>query len=368
MEGGADSLSVMPRVSGNSRAKKECVVNHYRITEFGKRLGLFLCVITIIVLVDVFLLTNFTSLGYSIRRKTTTVAQVASPDGTNYPAPYVGFSGFRGPTYKTTESSQIKIAFFGGSTGYRGTPPVAKVIEHQLEKQLSETVFVENYSVVSSHHRQHLHQLIELLPHIKPDLVVFYGGYNETIQSGYYDPRPGYPYNYFYHSETDPLHKVLLRNSAILGEIDKKFGIFTPLQNLRKENPPFSEVWSNKIVNKYFETLSLTNKIVTNLESERFGKARFLAFYQPNAVMREDYVLNMTERIRDEIRDLNYAFDVSTIYDNLEDVYPPGDIVHVNQAARKLMGEAIADIVINQISKYAVNDVLHRRAIQSQQQ
>jgi len=90
-------------------------------------------------------------------------------------------------------------------------------------------VFMANYSVVSSHHRQHLHGIIEYLPPFEPDVVIFYGGYNETLQSAYYDPRPGYPYNYFYRSETKPFFKLLLENSGIIGEIDIKLKLFTNL-------------------------------------------------------------------------------------------------------------------------------------------
>ena len=67
-------------------------------------------------------------------------------------------------------------------------------------------------------------EVIEYLPDFKPDLIIFYGGFNETIQNAVFDPRPGFPYNFFYRSGTGPLSKLLLQNSAIIGEFDKKNG------------------------------------------------------------------------------------------------------------------------------------------------
>jgi hypothetical protein len=205
---------------------------------------------------------------------------------------------------------------------------------------------VANYSVVSSNHRQHLHGIVEFLPQFKPDLVIFYGGYNETLQNAFYDPRPGYPYNYFYRSETSPFAKLLLENSAIIGEIDKRFGVFTGLAKLRKKEQPFSDAWNKRIIDKYFETLALANSVVSMIESNRYGKTKFLAFYQPYQVSKE--FLSAHNEIKNRIRTMTYTFDVSSEYDALgKEVYL--DIVHVNQHAHEVMGAKIAKIVAKEL-------------------
>ena len=254
--------------------------------------------------------------------------------------------GFRGPSFKESKQNDIKIAFFGGSTGYLGNPPIPDIVKKELEKLTGLSVFVANYSVVSSNHRQHLHGIIEFLPQFKPDIVIFYGGYNETLQSASYDPRPGYPYNYFYRAETSALCKLLIDNSAIIGEIDKRIGVLTGYTKLRKEQQPFSDGWNNRMIEKYFETLRLANSVASIIESQRFGKTRFFAFYQPYQVPKE--LLSANNNIKNKIRSIKYVFDVSSEFDALgKEIY--NDIVHVKQPANEVMGAKIAQIIVKEL-------------------
>lgn len=313
-----------------------------------------LYLLIVIIVFDVFVFHDLLGFGYPRHYEQENILR--------YPVPYVEFTGkplaaghneygFRGHSFKQSNPDDLKIAFFGGSSGYRGHPPIPRILEIELQKLLGVSVFVANYSVVSSNHRQHLHAIIEFLPHFKPDLVIFYGGCNETLQSAYYDPRPGYPYNYFYRSETGPFFKLLLRNSAIVGVIDRKIGVFTGINKLRKKQQPFSSDWNKRIADKYFETLMLANKVTGTIESKRFGRAKFLAFYQPYQVP-SDFV-STHDDIRRHIGNLKYAFDVSSEYDRLgKEVYR--DFVHVDQQAKELMGAKIANIVAKEIQKREV--------------
>lgn len=301
--------------------------------------------VIVIIILDVAVLHKFLNFGYPRHYEQENIRR--------YPAPYVEFIGkpnienhnkygFRGPSFEKSKPNDLKIAFFGGSTGYHGNPPIAKIVERGLEKLLGLSVFVANYSVVSSNHRQHLHGIIEFLPQFKPDLVIFYGGYNETLQSALYDPRPGYPYNFFYHSETSPFIKLLLENSAIIGEIDKRLGVLTGLAKLRKQQQPFSDDWNKRIIDKYFETLMLANSVASTIESKHYGKTKFLAFYQPYQVPKE--FMSAHNEIKNRISTMTYAFDVSSEYNALgKEVY--SDIVHVSQRAHEVMGTKIAKIV-----------------------
>ena len=301
---------------------------------------------------DVFILHNFFGFGYPHHYEEENVER--------FPTPYVEFIGkpnvkdhnefgFRGDSFAKAGTNDFKIAFWGGSTGYYGSPPIAKIVEQELTTLLKQCVFVANYSVVSSNHRQHLHGMIEFLPQFKPDMIIFYGGYNETIQSAFYDPRPGYPYNYFYRSETIPFMKLLLRHSAIIGEIDRRIGIFTGMNRLKKQQQPFSQDWNRRIVDKYFETLILANNIAGTIESMHFGRTKFMAFYQPYQV--PEAFVTAHHEIKERIKTLPYVFDVSSAYDILgQEVY--SDIVHVNQQANDVMGRKIADFVADNISRY----------------
>lgn len=301
----------------------------------------------ILIVFDVFVLNKLLGFGH--------LRDFEQENIVRFPAPYVGFTGkpnayihnefgFRGSSFKEAKTNDFKIAFFGGSTGYRGNPPIAKIVEKRLEKLWGVSIFVANYSVISSNHRQHLHGIIEFLPQFKPDLVIFYGGYNETIQHTHprYDPRPGYPYNHFYRAETSPFFKLLLQNSAIIGEIDKRIGVFTGINKLRVAQQPLSDDWNRRIAEKYYETLALANNIAGTLESKYFGNTQFLAFYQPYQVPKK--FLSTHSNIKKHIGTLKYAFDVSSEYDVLgKKIYK--DSVHVRPPAREVMGAKIANII-----------------------
>jgi hypothetical protein len=274
------------------------------------------------------------------------------------PVPYVMFSGrphyighnelgFPGDSFSSAKPDSLKIAFFGGSTGYLGTPTIPEGIESELSRIIDADVFVANYSVVSSNHRQHLHGIIEHFSVYQPDVIVFYGGHNETVQSGYYDPRPGYPYNFFYRGETNPAVKLLIENSAIVGELDKRFGAISGIRRLRAEQRPFSEEWNDRIAEKYFETLELASNVAGSMTSRNCGHTRFLAFYQPYQVPEE--FLQTHEQIKQRIGTLKFTFDVSSQYDSFgEEIFRDG--IHVSQEARNLMGRKIAEIIVDELN------------------
>ncbi|MBI5594009.1 MAG: SGNH/GDSL hydrolase family protein [Deltaproteobacteria bacterium] len=308
-----------------------------------------LYLVLIIIVFDVLILNKWLGFGYPRHYRQENIER--------FPSPYVEFTGkpdttdhneygFRGPSFKESKQNDLKIAFFGGSTGYYGDPPIPNIVNKELEKLTGLSVFVANYSVVSSNHRQHLHGIIEFLPQFKPDIVIFYGGHNETLQNASFDPRPGYPYNYFYRAETSPLIKLLMENSAILGEIDKRTGVFTGLEKLRKEQQPLSDGWNNRMVEKYFETLSLANNVTSIIESQRFGKTRFFAFYQPFQIPKE--LVPAHNDIRHKIGSIKYVFDVSSEFDALgKEIY--NDVVHVKQRGNEVMGAKIAQIIAKEL-------------------
>jgi hypothetical protein len=278
-----------------------------------------------------------------------------------YPSPYVEFTGkpnvrdhnilgYKGKSFYDADSGAVKVAFLGGSTGYNGDPTISETIEKELKERWNENIFIANYSVVSSNHRQHLHMIVENVLLFKPDIIVFYGGNNETANYIHYDPRPGYPYNYFFRGELSSLRQILLKNSALLGELDKRFGIVSGLNKLRLEQNVSSKEWNTMVADKYLETIQLANMISKSSKSSLFEDCLFFAFYQPFQVP-ESFVTTHNH-IRQQIMDIPYIHDVSAIYDQLgeaENVFI--DEVHVQQPARNLMGKTIANLIIEKLDK-----------------
>jgi hypothetical protein len=276
------------------------------------------------------------------------------------PRPYIEFAGQPGALdhnrygYRwdadDVPQDAFRIAFFGGSTGYLGSPPIATLVQHRLERTLGRPVRVANFSVVSSNHRQHLHNIVESNALFKPDLVLFYGGYNETAQTAFYDPRPGYPYNFFYRGETSPIAKALLENvpTAYLLELlsmsrrlgdHLQFLSLTPLARLRAELDVHSDRWNEQLVAKYFETLDYAGKLSRVLASTRCAEEqRFRSYYQPYQV--PDTLQSVHRAVKVRMSALGYGRDLSAKLAG-EDVYT--DVVHVNQRGNELMAAAIAE-------------------------
>ena len=78
----------------------------------------------------------------------------------------------------------------------------------------------------SSNHNQHLHSIIENYNEYPIDIIVFYGGYNETFQTALYDPRPGYPYNFQVRNEMSPEEMFLRKHFVIYTIVEKLFNKF----------------------------------------------------------------------------------------------------------------------------------------------
>ena len=318
-----------------------------------KKIGIFInyvvYIIIIIVFSDMVIFNKFLGYGYPHYFQQENLQR--------YPAPYVMFKGkpnaldhnefgFRGKSFLHRNPDAFSIAFFGGSTGYFGDPPIAVIIEKELTDKLKRPVAVNNFSVVSSNHRQHLHGILEYASKSNPDMVIFYGGFNETVQTSYYDPRPGYPFNYFYQAETSAFRKFLIANSAIIGELDKRFGIISGKRKLQRIYKPFSQDWNEKIVANYFETLALANNVSHSLKSKHCKTPSFYAFYQPYPVpKRMEYVHNS---IVSKIKNIDYAYDFSHKLDSFgKDIFT--DWVHIKQNGRVAMGKAISELIYQKI-------------------
>lgn len=308
-----------------------------------------LYLLAIVILTDVILLRKVLHFGYPRHFNEENIQR--------FPTPYIEFKGrpmagdhnewgFRGPSFDIDDTAAYKIAFFGGSTGYYGEPPIPTIVGTELQKLSGKKIFVANFSVISSSQRQHAHEMLEFLPNFKPDIIVFYGGYNETMQQAICDPRPGYPYNFYYRRELSSFRKLLLEYSAVVGEIDKRTGGVSGLATLQERYKPYSNTWNHEIVEYYFETNRIANNLRRAFESNKFVTPKFFSFYQPFQFPDSFKVIH--QNIRDRIRHVPYMYDLSALYDPLtKKIYK--DVVHVYQSANQLMGDSIAHILFNSV-------------------
>jgi len=218
------------------------------------------------------------------------------------------------------------------------------LIEARLNAGGSVRTQIANFSVVSSNHRQHLHNILESKKLYNPDVVIFYGGYNEIVAPAYYDPRLGYPYNFYFRQETSPLYQVLLKYSPsfyLLDGVFSRAGIWslTPLVNLRKAEKYYSDWWKKKIAANYFETIELAHSVTRAFESNHCGKPVFMFFYQPYRV--PESFLELHNKLRAGINSYDFGYDISNAFEE-RGVSVFTDPVHVTQYGREIIAEEIA--------------------------
>ena len=292
------------------------------------------CLITFIVLIDV--ISGYVGFGYPKNES----------DSLRYVFPYDWIRGepnkldhnefgFRGksPDIKR-EKDKFIIGFFGGSTGYRGDPSIIEIVSKKLdENNLKNDVF--NFSSVSSNHNQHLHRLLEFSEY-KYDLIIFYGGGNETIQHYYYDPRPGYPFN-FYLYDKDPfsLSNIFIKYSNLIGEIDKVFKVYLNFDPKTSNDNQF-DIWISQTKENYFKTIRKAKDLSKNLIiPNKCKKTQFLSIFQPlkppNDRTRKLVDIIKKDLTRNDIQNFTYLVNDLTFT----------DFVHIDQKSKYLVAEEI---------------------------
>ena len=274
-----------------------------------------------------------------------------------HPHPYVGFTGkpergphnelgFLGPKIEEASNEEFTIAFFGGSTGYRGNPNLPILLQKSLQKNnfMNGKVFMSNFSTESSNHNQHLHMLLEYLLNNKVDLVIFYGGWNETAAQTAYDPRPGYPINFFYIHDEPHWKKMLIENSKIFGALQHKI-----VNREKYSQIVYSNRWNKNITHNYFETLNKAKKITTIIEPNLMDQSNFLAFYQPFNLDQTKNIIPIHMKIKSKCQEFLWLHDISDVLLNINNAYT--DAIHANHHSREIIAETMSKLIIKSYLK-----------------
>ncbi len=254
--------------------------------------------------------------------------------------------GFRGPLLKkNVDKNTLTIAFMGGSTGYTGTPPIPELLSKNLSKKGFKNI-VYNFSVNSSNHNQHIHRLIKYIDY-QYDVVIFYGGNNESLQYLQYDTRASFPYNYFIKNDL-PIFKVfLLKYSSIFGVIENKTGLISGIYFSKKVIGKNFDDWSDNIVNNYLLTIKnarlLFNK---NIQTNKCNNSIFIPILQP-VNPRTEKEIKLWNKIKEAVGNQNDFINYSHMADKLN-FY---DNVHIDQVSRMKISELVAQDVFEIINK-----------------
>tara|TARA_B110000027_G_scaffold87582_1_gene92865 strand:- start:736 stop:1905 length:1170 start_codon:yes stop_codon:yes gene_type:complete len=237
--------------------------------------------------------------------------------------------GFRGPSLDTRiNNNTLTVAFLGGSTGYTGSPPIPELLSQHLSNNGIENV-VYNFSVNSSNHNQHIHRLTKYI-NFHYDVVIFYGGNNESLQYLQYDTRPSYPYNYFMKNDLAIYKIFLLKYSSLFGLIENQTGLISGI-NIHKDKISLDfDIWSDKIVDNYISTINSAKLLFgENLNSNKCENTIFIPILQPvNPRTKEE--VKLWNKMKKSIKNNSDFIDYSNIYKSINFF----DNVHVDQNSR----------------------------------
>lgn len=202
----------------------------------------------------------------------------------------LGYRGKAPSAYKAP--GEFRIFLLGGSTVLLGNPTLAKLIEDEFHRNGHSNITVFNFGVISSVSGMELSRIIFEIVDLKPDLVIMYGGGNDFMHPAFYDPRPGYPFNFMVYAsnpilESDikkyPTTTMLLYGSNMMRNFFPDYFLkkFVPIKQLREESKWKTEPWTDEIVFDYVNNLRKAAKICQAFDS------KFIAFLQPLVYFKE---------------------------------------------------------------------------------
>lgn len=325
------------------------LVFNYWDSFFSQKFHIKFAILTMsIVLLDI--LSSFAGFGYNNNSNFESEVSVLYPYDWSRGEPNAlnhNSDGFKGELPTLNDSKDIKIAFFGGSTGYAGDPSIIEIISKKLQdKNILNSVY--NFSSVGSNHNQHLHRLLDY-NHYKFDYVIFYGGGNETNQHFYFDSREGYPYNFFIYENAVkfPFLLMLIKNSNFIGEIHKQFNLFSfSYINPQKMNEDEYLEWLNITMRNYFKTIKKSKSLAIKTISPNFcNELKFMSFFQPMNVKDERLLL-----LHDSIRSKLETEEIIDLY-NLSEKLNFTDIIHIDQGSKNIVADEIFVHLVNSINK-----------------
>jgi lysophospholipase L1-like esterase len=274
-------------------------------------------------------------------------------------------------------ADEVRIFVLGGSTVVGGRPASATipaVIEAHLQANGLPQARVYNFGVLSFVSGQELSLLVHRLTDLKPDLVIAYDGANDVVGPWFYDPRPGYPFNYVTEEEAmSTLSNAggdaktipsIARDSALvqalLGTTDWLDRMRIRLDRLRSAVNFGSPPWKEAVVSAYARNMAAMCRVA------RANGALFAGFFQPilafsktldSEQLRETGGDEMVRGLREQRVLVPQAMaaqfpapsieagcrfsDLSGMLENKSTAF--SDAVHVNREANQLIGGGIAD-------------------------
>lgn len=284
--------------------------------------------------------------------------------------------GFRidGEVSLPKPADEVRVVVLGGSTVLFGSPlsnSIPGAIDTALHAGGLPHARVYNFGVASFVSGQELSLLVHRLIDLQPDLVIAYDGGNDFFSPWFYDPRPGYPFNFVAWEEainelsnTGTRSKTvasLAQDSALLQALlgTTEWSVRNGQDALRRKVGFASEAWKRAIVDAYARNIAAMCRIA------QANGALFAAYFQPtlpysNTLDRRQVEMSGGQKMVDGLREqrgwvpaavaaqpamaaagtrCRFA-DLSDFFANAPETF--ADIVHIGNQANQSIARRIA--------------------------
>ena len=187
--------------------------------------------------------------------------------------------GFRieKPLPSRKPDGEKRVFLLGSSTVFNGAS-LADSLSGQVQccfhSEGRTDVQVYNFGFVSSVSGQELALLVHLLADYKPDAVIVYNGGNDVCLPAFYDPRPGYPYNFVAYESVMRRIRFESEQAASRWRLHEE-GLEYDLLALRTSCGYGSTEWENAIVSTYIRNIDKMYRFSRGLGFQ------FAAFLEP---------------------------------------------------------------------------------------
>ncbi|HLA44429.1 MAG TPA: hypothetical protein VJZ27_13385, partial [Aggregatilineales bacterium] len=240
------------------------------------------------------------------------------PEDPDYrePAPYIMFAGqpngviedknitltelgYRDAVPMPKPPDEFRIIILGGSTVFNGSPrevSIAGALESELHAQGYESGRIYNLGIFSTVSGQELATILFRAVDFDPDMILVYDGSNDLTEPYFFDPRPGYPFDFMANQGARRLiegdyslydvYAVLLRPTN-LGytlfqfEIEEQITRRSQLDEIYEND---RETWRRDIVTQYTANLSKMCRMASAFDFQ------FVAVLQPMIFFKDSLV------------------------------------------------------------------------------
>jgi lysophospholipase L1-like esterase len=175
--------------------------------------------------------------------------------------------GYRDDIPPAKAPGEYRIILLGGSAAFLGQPSIAQALQAELNGGGYPGARVYNWGVFSVVSGQELAAMLFRAVDYAPDMILVYNGSNDLTEPYFFDPRPGYPFDFMALEggrrliEGDwglfDLYALLLRPSSLgytLFQLEIQEQI-TGRSRLAARAGEGSEVWRAAIVEQYGQNL-----------------------------------------------------------------------------------------------------------------